>query len=262
MLRPVGEELIDAEPAVLGVAAVRAALAAHWTRRSRHACPLARDYNTGPMTYDVAIIGGGILGLATARALLERFPSLSLVLCEKEAELATHQTGHNSGVIHSGIYYKPGSLKAELCVEGREAGREFCDEHGIKYDRCGKVIVATSPGGAAAPAHALRARAGQRRAGRHDDRRRARARDRAARAGPWPGSTRPTPASSTTARWRRRSARSGRRAAATIERNFPVVGDHRVRGGGRARLETTQRAISARRIVNCAGLLLRSRGRG
>ncbi|HEU5194227.1 MAG TPA: FAD-dependent oxidoreductase, partial [Methylomirabilota bacterium] len=70
------------------------------------------------MTYDLAIIGGGIVGLATARALLERFPSLRLVLCEKEAELGTHQTGHNSGVIHSGIYYKPGSFKARLCVEG------------------------------------------------------------------------------------------------------------------------------------------------
>ena len=96
------------------------------------------------MTYDVAIIGGGILGLATARALLERFPSLSLVLCEKEAELATHQTGHNSGVIHSGIYYKPGSYKAKLCVEGAKLAVEFCDANGIKYDRCGKVIIATS----------------------------------------------------------------------------------------------------------------------
>ncbi len=75
------------------------------------------------MTYDVAIIGGGIVGLATARGLLERFPSLSLVICEKESELGTHQTGHNSGVIHSGIYYKPGSYKAKLCVEGRPAGR-------------------------------------------------------------------------------------------------------------------------------------------
>ncbi|HTO10809.1 MAG TPA: L-2-hydroxyglutarate oxidase [Candidatus Binatia bacterium] len=96
------------------------------------------------MTYDLAIIGGGIIGLATARALLERFPSLHLVLCEKEAELGTHQTGHNSGVIHSGIYYKPGSFKARLCVEGVRLMTDFCDTHGIKYDRCGKVIVATS----------------------------------------------------------------------------------------------------------------------
>src|ERR671923_889086 len=96
------------------------------------------------MTYDVAIVGGGIVGLATARALLERFPSLKLVLCEKEAELGRHQTGHNSGVIHSGIYYKPGSFKARLCVEGVRLMMDFCEAHAIKYDRCGKVIVATS----------------------------------------------------------------------------------------------------------------------
>src|SRR5215470_14308357 len=95
------------------------------------------------MTYDIAIIGGGIIGLATARALLERSPSLRLALCEKEAELGTHQTGHNSGVIHSGIYYKPGSFKARLCVEGGRLMTEFCDAHGIAYERCGKVIVAT-----------------------------------------------------------------------------------------------------------------------
>jgi len=98
------------------------------------------------MTYDVAIIGGGIVGLATARALLERSPSLHLVLCEKEAELGTHQTGHNSGVIHSGIYYKPGSLKARLCVEGARLMKAFCTEHGIHWEPCGKIIVATDEG--------------------------------------------------------------------------------------------------------------------
>ena len=135
------------------------------------------------MTYDVAIIGGGIVGLATARGLLERFPSLSLVLCEKESELGTHQTGHNSGVIHSGIYYKPGSYKAKLCVEGARLAVEFCDAHGIKYDRCGKVIVATSQEELPRLRTLLRARHRQRRARRHDDRGRARARDRAARPG-------------------------------------------------------------------------------
>src|SRR5512145_1183068 len=102
------------------------------------------DYNTSAMTYDIAIIGGGIVGLATARALLEQTPSLKLVLCEKESELGRHQTGHNSGVIHSGIYYKPGSFKARLCVEGARLMVEFCEAHGIRVDRCGKVIVATS----------------------------------------------------------------------------------------------------------------------
>jgi L-2-hydroxyglutarate oxidase len=93
--------------------------------------------------YDGAIVGGGIVGLATARALSGRHPSLRLVILEKEDELATHQTGHNSGVIHTGIYYKPGSLKATLCVQGVERLIAFCDAHGIAYERCGKVIVAT-----------------------------------------------------------------------------------------------------------------------
>jgi L-2-hydroxyglutarate oxidase LhgO len=93
--------------------------------------------------YDVAIIGGGILGLATARALHESAPGSRLVILEKEDQPATHQTGHNSGVIHSGIYYKPGSYKARLCVEGGRLLVQFCAKHGIKVDQCGKVIVAT-----------------------------------------------------------------------------------------------------------------------
>ena len=94
--------------------------------------------------YDIAIIGGGIVGLATARALGERTPGARLVILEKEAELATHQTGNNSGVIHSGIYYKPGSYKAKLCVEGKGLMLEFCQKHRIRVDHVGKVIVATS----------------------------------------------------------------------------------------------------------------------
>lgn len=94
--------------------------------------------------YDVAIIGGGIVGLATALKLTERRP-LKLIVLEAEEQLAAHQTGHNSGVIHSGLYYKPGSLKARNCVAGREAMYAFCQEHGIAHDRCGKVVVATDP---------------------------------------------------------------------------------------------------------------------
>jgi L-2-hydroxyglutarate oxidase LhgO len=94
--------------------------------------------------YDVAIVGGGIVGLATARALLEAAPRARLAILEKEPRLAAHQTGHNSGVIHSGIYYRPGSYKARLCVEGARLLQEFCAEHGIRVERCGKVIVATS----------------------------------------------------------------------------------------------------------------------
>jgi L-2-hydroxyglutarate oxidase LhgO len=94
-------------------------------------------------SYDIAIIGGGIVGLATARALSERAPRARLVVLEKEAKLATHQTGNNSGVIHSGIYYKPGSYKAKLCVEGKGLMLDFCGKHGIRVDHVGKVIVAT-----------------------------------------------------------------------------------------------------------------------
>jgi L-2-hydroxyglutarate oxidase len=96
-----------------------------------------------PGVFDVAVIGGGIVGAATAMALLDATPELSLVLLEKEARLAAHQTGHNSGVIHSGLYYRPGSLKAQNCTAGREALYAFCAEHAVPYERCGKVVVAT-----------------------------------------------------------------------------------------------------------------------
>ena len=97
------------------------------------------------MTHDFCVIGGGIVGLATALALLERQPGAKLVLIEKEEALALHQTGHNSGVIHSGIYYAPGSLKARLCREGAEATKAFCRQNGIPFEICGKLIVATNP---------------------------------------------------------------------------------------------------------------------
>jgi (S)-2-hydroxyglutarate dehydrogenase len=96
-----------------------------------------------PQNYDVIVIGAGIVGLATAMKLGERFPTLRLLILEKEDGIARHQTGHNSGVIHGGIYYKPGSLKAANCVAGRRALLEFCDRNGIAYELCGKVIVAT-----------------------------------------------------------------------------------------------------------------------
>jgi L-2-hydroxyglutarate oxidase len=94
--------------------------------------------------FETAIIGGGILGLATARALTRRSGGRVIVL-EAEETLAVHQTGHNSGVIHSGLYYKPGSLKAENCRRGRDAMYAFCADHEISHARCGKVVVATSP---------------------------------------------------------------------------------------------------------------------
>lgn len=97
------------------------------------------------MTYDFCIIGGGIVGLATAMELLRREPSASLLLLEKETTLARHQTGHNSGVIHAGIYYQPGSLKAELCKLGAEATKAFCLDQGIPFEVCGKLLVASTP---------------------------------------------------------------------------------------------------------------------
>lgn len=94
--------------------------------------------------FDTAIIGGGIVGLATAMALVEQ-RSASVVVLEAEKQLAVHQSGHNSGVIHAGLYYRPGSLKARLCVEGRMAMYRFCAQHGIAFEQCGKIVVATDP---------------------------------------------------------------------------------------------------------------------
>ena len=95
------------------------------------------------MVYDIAVIGGGIVGAATFYKLQQRHPNLSIILLEKEELLADHQTGHNSGVIHSGLYYKPGSLKAKNCIQGRHELVAFAKEHKIDHDVCGKVVVAT-----------------------------------------------------------------------------------------------------------------------
>jgi L-2-hydroxyglutarate oxidase LhgO len=94
--------------------------------------------------YDVTVIGGGIVGIATAMQIAKKYPRYKVGVVEKEEAMAQHQTGHNSGVIHSGIYYAPGSLKAKNCVTGVQKLLTFCDENEIKYDLCGKVIVATS----------------------------------------------------------------------------------------------------------------------
>ncbi|MFC5589793.1 L-2-hydroxyglutarate oxidase [Sporosarcina soli] len=93
--------------------------------------------------YDFAVVGGGIVGLSTGMALYERFPNAKVVIIEKESFVAEHQTGHNSGVIHSGIYYKPGSFKARFARQGSQSMTEFCQTYGIDHDICGKVIVAT-----------------------------------------------------------------------------------------------------------------------
>lgn len=94
--------------------------------------------------YDFAIVGGGIVGLATAMTLGKSYPAVKILVIEKESDWASHQTGNNSGVIHSGIYYKPDSFKAKFCREGNRSMVEFCQAHGIDYEVCGKVIVATN----------------------------------------------------------------------------------------------------------------------
>ncbi len=95
--------------------------------------------------YDIVIVGGGIVGLATARELLMRRPGQRVAILEKESTIGQHQTGHNSGVIHAGVYYAPGSLKARLCTEGRLKTYEYCEEKGIPFEKCGKLIVAIEP---------------------------------------------------------------------------------------------------------------------
>ncbi len=210
------------------------------------------DYNTSAMTYDIAIIGGGIVGLATARALLEKAPALKLVLCEKEAELGTHQTGHNSGVIHSGIYYKPGSFKARQCVEGARLMVEFCEAHAIKYDRCGKVIVATSQEEVprlktlyergttnGVPGLSMLDAAHVREIEPHVR----------AVAGIHSPNTAIVDYSEVTAALGRELVASG----LTIEYKFPVSAITRVRGGGLA-VSTPQHTITANKLINCAGL--------
>lgn len=98
-----------------------------------------------PISKRVAVIGGGIVGLSTAYRLLQRFPSLSLCLLEKESGPGRHQTGHNSGVLHCGLYYKPGSSKARLAVQGIQKMVEFCAQHDLPYEMCGKIVIATEP---------------------------------------------------------------------------------------------------------------------
>lgn len=110
-------------------------------------CPASqlssRSLKTGP-EYDLVVVGGGIIGLAVAQEISGRHPGLKLAVLEKEQKLAQHQTGHNSGVIHAGIYYKPGSMMARLCLEGMKATYAYCDEHNIPYKKVGKLVVATN----------------------------------------------------------------------------------------------------------------------
>src|SRR5215472_6707374 len=98
----------------------------------------------GMTRFDIVVVGGGIVGIAAAREFLTRQPGISLAVLDKEPAIGVHQTGHNSGVIHSGIYYAPGSLKARLCTTGARMMYEFCERHNVPADRCGKLIVVTT----------------------------------------------------------------------------------------------------------------------
>ncbi len=102
------------------------------------------DNNSIKEDYDCVIIGGGIIGLSTAWQLIQQVPDKRILVLEKESEVARHQTGHNSGVIHAGVYYQPDSLKAQFCREGHAATIAFCQEHDIPYEQCGKLLVATN----------------------------------------------------------------------------------------------------------------------
>ena len=99
----------------------------------------------GPGTVDVAIVGAGIVGLATARAIMLDRPDLAIAVLDKEPEVGAHQSGHNSGVLHAGLYYRPGSLKAQLTLEGRAELIDYCADRGIAHEVCGKLVVATTP---------------------------------------------------------------------------------------------------------------------
>ena len=98
----------------------------------------------GKKVYDFIVVGGGILGMSTAWQLQKKYPEKTVLVLEKESGAAQHQTGHNSGVIHAGVYYKPGSLKARFCKEGNKATKQFCQDHEIPFDECGKLLVATN----------------------------------------------------------------------------------------------------------------------
>jgi (S)-2-hydroxyglutarate dehydrogenase len=200
---------------------------------------------------DLAIIGGGIVGLATALAVRERFPKADLAILEKEARVAVHQTGHNSGVIHSGIYYKPGSHKARLCVEGARAMTAFCDAHGIPYERCGKVIVATSEA-EVGRLHTLYERGTENgvpglRMIEADELKTIEPQARAIRAIHSPNTAIVDFAAVAQAM-----------AAALQRAGVRILTDHRVtavsRTGGTIRLDTAGGMIEARHVINCGGL--------
>jgi L-2-hydroxyglutarate oxidase len=200
--------------------------------------------------YDVAVIGGGIVGLASAWALTEQ-RRLSLVVLEAEDRLAAHQTGRNSGVIHSGLYYKPGSLKARNCVEGRELMYRFCEEHGLTCERCGKVVVAAD----ASEVPALDELERRGRANGLQGLRRLRPeeiREREPHTVGVSGLLVPETGIVNYARVAEEYARLTRAAGGEVRTRSRVL--HVRRRGGEFALETPSGAVRCRLLINCAGL--------
>lgn len=201
--------------------------------------------------YDLVVIGGGIVGLSVAMEITCRWPRLQLLVAEKESALAGHQTGHNSGVIHSGVYYKPGSIKARTCVAGAAAMVEFCRQHDIPFDICGKVIVATTD--AELPRlHELLERgqangiSGLRLLSREELREiEPHCEGRGALRVPTTGITDYTAVS-------RKYAELATQGGARVRTSCEVVSI--TRDGNASVLETTQGGFAARYIINCAGL--------
>jgi (S)-2-hydroxyglutarate dehydrogenase len=234
-------------------------LSPHATRHTPHAIrhsPFAIRHTPHVTTphatpsFDIAIIGGGIVGLATAYALAPRYGS-RLVVLEAEGRVAAHQTGHNSGVIHSGLYYKPGSLKAKNCVEGREELYRFCAEHGVVHERCGKVVVATEPAelpaldelqrrGAANGLSGLK-RLSPEELREHEP-------HVAGIAGLWVPDTGIVDYVQVTETYGRLATERG----AEVRLNWRVIGCRRADGGWV--LETTAGPVVTRRLINCGGL--------
>ena len=184
------------------------------------------------------IVGGGIVGLAVAREIARRSRVRAVVVFEKEDRVGVHQTGHNSGVVHAGIYYRPGSLKAQLCTRGRLLLREYCAEHGLPYVECGKLVVAVDAAEVRSARRAGADRAAQRRAGAEAGGGLRDHRDRAARGRP------------------RRAALPGDRDH-RLRRRGPALRQDVEAAGGRVLLSTTVTGIDRR----SAGVDVESPGR-
>lgn len=202
------------------------------------------------MIYDVAVVGGGLVGLATALALTDARPGLRLALVEKEEAPAMHQSGRNSGVLHSGLYYRPGSLKARLCVEGKAEMEAFCQHEGVPWARSGKLVVAVTPD-EVPRLDALQARG---RANGVETERlspeamREREPHAAGLAALWVPATGVADYGAAARRMASRLAARG----ATVQTGAAVVGGRETPGG--VTVETTAGAVEARVLVNCAGL--------